>query len=752
MDPHINIGVAQPVSAGPDPIPSKPESRPDFPRPTSSEHFSSRSFSNKVSHVSASDNGAVVIHIPQLNEELEFFLAKLDAIFIRLDKVDAQGKAKKWVFRRIKDFEHVKDGFDYLESLFPEELFGDAKLKDQWDNKALGIGGALLKAINSGFKIYTIIYRIKILHEAERVLNEVKRKYEGLSLPLPPEVVAWEKRIREESDSLFATRVKDVMKITKNVFSLLKPILKVLPQYPMVKKGKDLLDRLKLIPCCLKATLSVMSCFDAISGLKSFYEKTGKFRQWKQLNQPNIKPGFAPPEQILKSSSKTDYEIELLNVIDAYDPQEKIEFSKYMRKHGVAIKENMSLDHFLAAWHSDHAFQITVVTQFQQYQVKVEVLEHLVQSSENLLQKRLARDELMFLRFKPHVEEMIPELQRLAFPHFGKRFNQILLLASKPESTLEMIKKEFEDLHLEFPIGKFTREDIFTYLSEMKTEEFKILRSQWFYRSTDRQLQFYIQHQETMSLTAKNALKELVEKKHAMEHKFLIFDLIDSTLKTSALLFWILSISSTPTVVAMLLIGFAMNYHYRPETCTFKAYWEKAQLLYAKLRKVCKDASLKASEQRYKELALEIDKMDLLPAGQKDKKKYDAAKEEFKALAEQNKKEEKVLKQLSKQVDELEVSLRKKAWLDFEKFAELTSSPKFNTLDALEETLKKCNLLYTDPEMKDLLLHLGIDPDALEEKKKKDPFAVRKALEKFFALQGDKLVSHLEKHDAFLIA
>ena len=115
-------------------------------------------------------------------------------------------------------------------------------------------------------------------------------------------------------------------------------------------------------------------------------------------------------------------------------------------------------------------------------------MNHVIQTSKDLLTKRqgIAEKKLLFL--KPHFQTLKPKIQELKQASFKQ---------NNPAAS----KKQFQT---------------------------------WFRKqSQDDLLRFYIDHQETIENTTKNALKEMVSKKFEIETRFINFKLTRSSLAFS---------------------------------------------------------------------------------------------------------------------------------------------------------------------------------------------------------------------------
>lgn len=732
------------------PFGSHPNHAPDQPR--SAFHDPNAILKEKMAK---NANSSKTKELPP-DQELELFIARLEERFANLKLVDASSKVKKWVFKEIKNVEHVHQALDYLESMLPESLFGESTLKE-WDHSALTLGGAFLKAINSGYKITALFYKIKILSQAEHIVLEARSFFEKNGQAVPAEIVLWEKKINKEKKSLESSRIKDIMKVTKNIFSILKPILKFLPDSVFKTTAQDTLSQLKFIPNTLKSILSIFSFFDTVADLQVYSEQVSKLklkRTFVQIDEKQLALGrlkqklpFAPKLNTTNLTLNTPdtYENDLLILIRSHKHGS---FQQYVRKQGLELPSNIdSIDRFLTEWADSQEFRSMMLNQFAYVTEKSKCFNQLAENGKNLLEKREARSELLLLKLKPQFVDLLPKIQELMKSDFQKILLEITQKAVDPEATMESLKDIFKEHKLELPPGLNSRQKMIDYLNLITTshDEHKNLFNQWFFNhSSETLLKKYVQHHETLNLNVKNSLKNLIEIKHEMEGKFLIYNVFHDGLAVAGLITLAVASFTLEITCGLLLLGFLINQIYRPSSSTLTAYWEKANLLFSKLflsineyRKWHKHVKLISLIKIMKEI-------DARPKEERDTVKYKRSLWEFKAIKAEYEKNIEVADSWKEKVQNLEESLNKKSWEDFTRYVKF--SPHYNALHQLGKAIHACDYSAFDAETKSLLeSQMDLKLDFSDESDRQQALeSIKRGLQKFFGLEDSKFVSKLE--------
>jgi len=293
-------------------------------------------------------------------------------------------------------------------------------------------------------------------------------------------------------------------------------------------------------------------------------------------------------------------------------------------------------------------------------------------------------------------------------------------------------------------------------------------------------IESYVDHQETIEQTTKNALKQMVQQKHAIEGEFLNLEL-----NKSRVVFSLSAISLAVTIglaVAGLLsvplggasfillalsVGSVMasftfflakeelsleNRYYATKALTVSF---RIKMAYAALRRSIHTYFHQAKEKKLLETAEILEKyVSISGAQKKNDPDYQQAFARFKNAKLDVEKSKKNVALWSKKLKNLELHLMRQKWKDFAREASLQISSQptaFDTLKAFREALHACDLRLLSPEMRTLLeRELAFDLKHLQEEIDNDSTRIKNHLQEFFTLEDAALVAFMRKQKALL--
>lgn len=295
-------------------------------------------------------------------------------------------------------------------------------------------------------------------------------------------------------------------------------------------------------------------------------------------------------------------------------------------------------------------------------------------------------------------------------------------------------------------------------------------------KKTKSLLTTYIDHQETIEQTTKNALSKMVQKKQDLDSSLIKLKLVESStffalstimLSISTAL-WMLGIATLPfsgigaLVLSLsltswiLTAGFymaAVYLHSRRNPELTKEYRKgiSVNLLYTTMgnmfyeyRNISKQKKLLKTAAIVKAIRSKVGITKNDPVYDKAYKNYLQAKKEFEAGLQK-------VDNWHARLETLKSRLSTAAWKDYATHANLkisTSENHFDTLEALNKALKEVDLNLMSPETKELLeVHLGLDLKQLQEKLAPSAKEIRNALQKFFIMDEAEYIKFMKQQE-----
>jgi hypothetical protein len=382
------------------------------------------------------------------------------------------------------------------------------------------------------------------------------------------------------------------------------------------------------------------------------------------------------------------------------------------------------------------------------HQAKSWILEannRIVQTSENLLDKRQAivREKVKQLLPLFHtVEPQIKELKKSAFVRDMERLGNV-----DPQTIEDQFQNWFD--------------------TQTRTDEGK-----------ESLLEFYIDHQETIEHTTKNALKQMIEKKHEVQSRLLNFKLTKSSISFSVasialavsvtltvlgmlsipfggagLLLLILSVGSTVISLGFLGASHFIIGHYKSFQCAVMTTLFQAKMAWTKIRLAIHIYTQQSKEKKLLAIAKILHELRLSSASveKKNEEQHQKALIDYKKAKLEFEKSQENVKHWSERLHQFEACIAKATWQDFARHASLQiadDTKAFDTLQAFQEALQACDLRLLSAETKTLLeLQLGVDLEALQEQIDKNPAEIKNTLQQFFLLEDSNFVDFIRKQN-----
>ncbi len=541
-----------------------------------------------------------------------------------------------------------------------------------------------------------------------------------------------------ESAINFEEKLKGELDWTLSIYNILSLALDIIPHKELSGKFKAVMSGMSWMMSALEVITSGLELKKISKESAAFNNWKMAFHKWQKKHQPvfietekglYLKKNFQPP--LAPILSKKEHIKTLWAIIEKAENLEEIR--NQLKDFGIEIDPKLPSKKeliILLKKDQDYFFR-ELALPYLSFQKTLESLNQVIQSSKDLLTKRKTIVEKKLLLLKPHFLTMEPKIKEL------KR-------ASFKQSNPTASKKQFQT---------------------------------WYKKqSQDDLLRFYIDHQETIESTTKNALKEMVSKKYEIETKFINFKLTRSSLAFSlatisltvgctlaviglltspvggaGLILLILSIGSIATSFGISGAGLYQAYREKPEATG--AFFKGIQLkiLWTQLQQAIQNYFHQSKEKKLVEVAKILHNLQQSTM-QKEEPKYQEAFIAYKKAKTDFEQSQERVQKWNQKLQHLQNGLAKKHWHDFARQASLKSSESlesFDTLRAFNEALQACDLRLLSDETKTLLkMQLGLDLETLQAEVKKsaenNPETIKNALQKFFILDDAGLISFIE--------
>lgn len=670
----------------------------------------------------------------------------------------------------------------FLKTVLPEHILQNPAIKGRFDEGfvQIGLGDALIRASDSGLKCLALIYKSKILSQANQILQKVKSLYKNNKDLIPPEIREWEINLREEEKNLKIDFIKFGFKTAERGSSTAYNLLQFVPLTGIIKpQSAAAISNVSGAVSILGFVLAAINLKESVSASKTFNAWVEKFRVWQGATElhgaiQQLPKGEKPYRPL--SVSK------ILRNISGPSKTFQAQFKKMIAEaagieqiRSVLYEIDVHLDpsintkqQFLTLMEHHPSLKRKIMSQYIGYREAIAKLDKIIATSKNLIEKREAIAEKKVLLLKPKFEEKKTELLKMNRSRFDKAFDQLLTNTSNPNIELKRIRSQLRELGLE--INADNKDDIKARLISMKNnpQDLNNNYSKWFsIQSKETLLRPYVDHQETLEITTKNALKGIVNRKHEIEGLFVKFKLVAAKLLfafvTLSLISGAIALALTPAGPVVyftmaitiglyasgfgsMAIGYRMSKKYRSSGAgLFESLSLKFQSLYASI----KEYQLLSKQRKLVEMAKNISQ--LVP--QSRSKEYQQSIKNYKKAEEELLENFQQVEEWQRKVKTLENKLADRAWDDFVKHAQLSSKKdptEFDTIRALKEALEKCDFSLFSPETTHFFEEqLGIDLTKMKKEMQKDPDALTRGLKHFINLDETRMnyfIKHQQAH------
>ncbi|MBA3723167.1 MAG: hypothetical protein H0W88_12305 [Parachlamydiaceae bacterium] len=691
--------------------------------------------------------------------------------------------------------QEVESGFQYVSKLYPKEIMNDSLLMPNFGKleEGLALGESLLKALNLGLFGFALIYKAKILEQSTKWLKEAKLAYKDKEIP--KNILEWEIQIHEQQKILNRSCIDYGLDLTHNAIALAKYPLELFAHISPV--SQTFISLLGPAGAALGAVAAGLDYKHSKHMSKVHQAWFKQFQNWDQ--QTHISPKVSS-KNFTKAPTAVSVKIQKLYT-PPKDYKNEIETFIFNKKNNLqSIKShlksfNITLPKTITTkfqlienWYLP-SFQNPIVGQYSAYQQSLLDLHFISETSQNLLEKREAKMELKLIQLRKQ-KDLVPKLQEFIkkqsgskiireslFPQFTKEFDKLLKKART--NTIEETQEQLKAIGLSLPNNIHTKQDANEYLNRIRGHEleFSSLFKQWiFSEPREALLKAYIDYQETIAITAKSALKQIVEVKHSINSKFLSMNIFRSKMLLTiavvtlgafvvlgslafggipligaALLFLYISIPVGGISGGLMGMGLYMNLKYQPSVFNPDQHLDTIAYTVTSLytgiqnyRNLSKHKKMQDTLKIIQELHSKphLDKNS--PEYQKSYRQYIKAKADFEESL--HKAEE-----WSAKTDKIAHRMSKRSWIDFANASKLSvriDPESFNTMNSLKEALKTCDFSILDQETKTFFeVQLGINLQELQEKLKEDPDVIEKTLLRFFTYSEESMTSFIENQE-----
>lgn len=744
-------------------------------------------------------------------EEIESILSTQETLIEKEFSLLEKKKKSKQIVETVINYEKlainylnianiaIYEGLGFLDNLFPYSLIEKYQLQPQLDSMHYrnDLADFFLTNLSSGSQGLAFIYKKKILQESKILLNQLKEKYESYTnsssvsqeelSDMKKALQEWEAHLIIEEEALAENFPINFVNAVRNFFKVSTLPLSFFNSIPSQIKLFFSTSVSRIVP-------ALAVCLSALN-LRKIYKNKLTLNQW---------------------------------VTDFQTWQKNHQFI-----YQLPSEEQTAPTELLTCQHSSKPSPVDSSVDFQS------ALDETIKTSQDLLAKRQAIAKKKFLLLRPQFQELEPEIRKMKRTAFISTMQQvdqnILSLRCSPQkirqqlekygltnetheklfSNLQQLESDIQTLHekgemIVKTVGKAQdKKSQRNFLNALKQTELQLRRQfanefqEWFDDSfavnehfqayyqkqledKDHLLNSYIDHQETLEQTTKNALKEMINKKHEMENQFLNFKYRQNAIElASAIAAFVISslimiigflsfpvagaglilyLLFTGTLAVSLGLTGAKHIQARKKTATaLSSLGLKVKILWASLRRSIQNYSQQIKEKKRAKLAEIVKNLHTYLITQKDndpeykikeiefQKAYSAYKE-AKARFEEG---EAKVEQWNIRLQRLNHLLTQKGWRDFAEYASLQVSENeqlFDTLQQINETLPACNLQLLDEETKNLFkVQLGLDLESLQKQMVTiDPEIIKKTLQKFFLLDDAGLLAFIKKQKAYI--
>lgn len=719
----------------------------------------------------------------------------------------------------------IKSGVEFFESVLPKEIQELPGLSETFEitGEVAQLTGLLIMAAHSGAELAAVICKDKMLHQSRNILNQMKAVYlekdaailvdehNAAFKPVHPEnlqkiqklLKKWEASLKNEEKKLRKEKIS--LGITGS-YTAVHIGVEILHQLPLNSLSFAAKTAIKKITGCVLDFMSVvisgLEFFKALMQTASFNAWTESYGQWQKkhthvIDKSNKSKGaeiHALTPLTPSPSVSRNYENELMQIIEKGRDLATIQSN--LAEFSIGINPDIKTKSELISYlQTNTSYKTELIQSYSLFIDKLDKLNEVIKTSQDLLEKRQAVIKKKILLFKPKFEELKPKIletsrieyqdsfsrlfEELNFPIYNdglkETFHHLgLLHNTEINKAFQSYQKSIEDPSastelIDHQLGNL-RDSIYKLM--VNKDKMEVQFQKWFEsQPKENVLRSYIDHQETIELTTKNALREVIENKHVLESKFIKFNLFTSTVSMNvALVCLAISISlailgavtlpfggigvlllitgAGPAALSLtfLFASLAFSLHERPKTTKAMLTGLNTKISWNSLNKTI---SSYRHQSKVKKLKEEAKILRELHKGDRNDHVYKKAFTNYqKAKADVKESEEKV-KKWTEKLTMHQTELATKGWQDFIHHAALVrseDSQSFDSLIAFRDALSKCNLELLSDETKFLIQTcLGIDLPTLQKDLDKYPQAIQEALKSFASLKEDDFVDFIRK-------
>jgi hypothetical protein len=653
------------------------------------------------------------------------------------DVLDAAEALKTGIFNYVDHTKYlVRDGIDFLDNVLPPAIRERYFTPFLEEFGTLGQSSVIfLSVLDFGTRGIAAIYKGKILNQTRQLLDKIKQDTPALSVQDLKKLKQWEVSLKLAEKAFEEEKVGLGIGGTFSVLLISNLTLSQIPKTLFAAAGS--------VMSGISWTISVL--WVAVLGLhvKEAKEKSQQlsdwseaFQKWQKQHQPSFEEAKIGQETFIRLRvdqpqrlpqpfvSDEEHAQAFFELINKAENLEQVR--DQLKGFGIELNASLTTKEDLLA----HAMtDLTLIDSYIGFQRTLEKLDTTIRLSRDLLEKRKTIVQKKILLLKPRFQALAPTIKEL-------------------HRTLFQNKAKFEE---------------------------------WYANQTpETLLQTYIDHQETLEHTTKNALQEMIVHKHEIEERFLDFKVAKFSIHFNwnlvaliasvalaiigattipfggvGLILLLLSIGSFTVTTGLIGAEFYQAYREKPTTTNLLFQGIQAKMLWANLNQAVYKYQHLAKEKRLVEC---VHHLLTLPADIKSVD-YQNALIKLKQSEIDFLKSQQQVEAWSQHAKQLDDKLNQAKWQDFARQAHLQlsqatetnahSAAHFDTLRAFQEAFQSCDLQMLSAETKALLeVELGLDLEALKSQLKQDPEAIKKALQKFFNLDDGGLLSFIDYQKA----
>jgi hypothetical protein len=580
----------------------------------------------------------------------------------------------------------------------------------------------IIKTTSSGA---FLIYKSKMINKAEKLCQELIEKI-PVEQPVPEKLNNWKLSIEKQKKALKESSKIFGLSATKTILSVSKTLYKKFPIAALASSGKNITSSLGLSAGSLGIILS--SIF-----LRKTEKDVATYSDWKnafteKLDQNRL--GFIDVLDSSITAGKSTKETTQGKLLAFQITKTQKSTQELIKKRERAKK--LKVKELVEKWKGMEAQEFTeFVEKLKKYKEKIpEIKNHNAIASK----LKLANYGVKNLN--------IEELKAIGSTASGEMTHQEQLRTTEAyDSAMEALNR--------------AKKENINELLEMHPEINNLLN-------------LYVDHLETLEITTKSALRQMIKNKHELEHTFMRFKLWKSRIKFAVLtasviattVLTIFGMAGLPIAAAsviflafslkgyiadfsLFLTGSVITLKYRKNAYSW-AHWRNELALEPKyLMRTFYE--LKGASLRTKRDAL----ADVV------NKVLNSNEDPSKALTDWGKardafvNSEDKLEHSKKNIEQIEQTLRETAWKDFSLYADLPSpEDTFKTLDELQTHLGEladCNFSSIDQDTQDFLkIQLNLDLKTIG----KDHNKISETIKNFHTRQDDDLISWIKNQNA----